>query len=119
MAYRKIRKIVVTYQDAGPGQQEEFIIENRKGGEVITGVIWDEKLMKKLAYSTPGGCDPVETLPGGDRWETNKKHDHSTAHTPGAESSAREQPEEALSYHCVWLHDDHCNWTSYCGVEIR
>ncbi|MBR9990563.1 MAG: hypothetical protein KFH98_12455 [Gemmatimonadetes bacterium] len=95
-----VRKVVFTYRLEGDPKDMErtFTLEHGGAGEEINGLIWNDDLMRKLAYLEREVCTEPKKAPGTGDWKVYS-----------ADQKAAGERE------CIWFHDHDCMWWEYCS----
>jgi hypothetical protein len=106
---RIVTEIVVKYYDASDTTKElqQFRVFHEGDGEAIDTISWNDELIDKIRYKRDFlfHKNPSKK-PGTGRWKTDLKEKPDSSLKP-------------LNNHCLWLHDEECNWWSYCGQDSR
>lgn len=95
-AVKLIRKVVFTYrlEDDPKEMERTMVLEHTGAGGPIDGIIWNDELMRKIAYLEGDGCTEAKKQEGTDEWKTYAK--------------------EGERSDCFWLHNVDCIWEHYC-----
>jgi hypothetical protein len=99
-----LRKVVFTYRLEGDPKDMErtFTLEHGGAGDAIDGLVWNDDLMRKLAYLEREVCTEPKKAQGTGDWKVYSSNEEKA----GAEAEAGK---------CIWVHDEDCSWWEYCG----
>jgi hypothetical protein len=99
---RLVTRITVTYRNAADPKAGEYTLSlvHGGGGAEVNGVVWDNELIRKLAYLEGDDCVVPKKIAGRDEWKVE---------TGSAEGNAGGD--------CIWIHRTDCTWLEYCPEE--
>jgi hypothetical protein len=120
---RIVTRIVITYvlEDDASQQEHTMELSRERGGDVVDGLIWNRKLMDRLAYEdAPGKCEKPKKRPARpeDGWKRKDSDGAPRLTTMSEESGGNGNgngPGDGDGEDdCLWFHEESCTWLKLC-----
>ena len=108
-----IKEVIVKYKHMGDQQSRMMVLTHEGDGHFVDAIVFEniapdqtDSLIERLGVMKNGSFQKADVVGDGDNGHKKWKVEFFSA-----------QGASPKKGHCVWIHDDECNWSENCGPE--